>query len=140
MGTADIMRKTTKRKHYNPRANLLRADLSPKQIQAIGLMGWQSLDLIKRGRAAPPDVHCLATCANVCVVLYERGVGSEYGDVVAAGLEALRRIMARPKPLGDGEGLTALGKMLELYDAQVSAVTQREFMDALLYVQKAVGY
>lgn len=133
------MRKSTKRKHYNPRANLLRADLTPAQIRAIGLMGWQTLDLIKRGRATAPDVHCLATCANVCAVLFERGHGADYGDVVRQGLDALRRIMARPKPLGDGEGLTALGAMLDLYDAQVQSVTQREFLDALLWVERAVG-
>lgn len=134
-----MTRKACKRKHHNPRALLLRADLTPKQIQAIGLMGWQTLDLIKRGRATPPDVHCLATCANVCAVLYERGHGAEYGSVIKDGLDALRRIMARPKPLGDGEGLAAMGKMLELYDAQVASVTQREFVDALLWVERAVG-
>lgn len=102
-------------------------------------MGWQTLDLIKRGEATSADVHCLACCVNVCAVLFQRGVGSEYGDVVRNGLEALRRIMARPKPLGDGEGLTALGALLELYDAQVSAITQKQFVDALLYVERAVG-
>lgn len=133
------MRKHTKRKHHNPRSLLLRADLTPQQITSIGLMGWQTLDLIKRGKATVPDVHCLATCVNVCAVLFERGNGAEYGEIVADGLEAMRRIMARPKPLGDGEGLTALGKLLELYDAQVAAITQREFVDALLWVERAVG-
>ena len=102
-------------------------------------MGWQSLDLIKRGIAGPSDMHCLACCVNVCAVLHERGHGKDYRDVVLAGLDALRRIMSRPKPIGDGEGLTALATMLELYDEQVKCVTQREFVDALLYVEKAVG-
>ena len=136
------MRKATKRKFYNPQAINLKTSLTEYQKNAIGLMGFQSLDLIKRGVPVDGSFDCLACCINVSTVLAQSGKGAEYLDICLQGLQALRNIHKRfldtGRYVGSGDDYNALAAVLELYRQQAEICTQLDISKAIAEVERRV--
>lgn len=118
----------------------LRTATNDDQRYKLSLMGWQSLDIIKRGEGDEESFSCLACCVNVTTMLTEEGVGIEYMQYCKDALEAVRRIGKRGRELGkyvgDGRGYEAISLALELYDQQIKQVTQYRILDAIRKVDR----
>ena len=90
---------------------------------------------MRSGVAVEHHMHTLASCANVCLILAERGAGEEYqSDIIAAQL-ALMRTIERGKRTGrwgfDGPAIGEVERMLEVWEAQLGAVARDALRQAV---------
>ena len=93
---------------------------------------------MRSGAAVEHHVHTLASCANVCMVLAERGAGREYLPQIIAGQMALMRTIQRGKSTGrwgfDGPAIVEVETLLQVWDAQLAVVPR----DALRHAVREV--
>lgn len=135
------MRKRTSRKRYRAdpgawlRALGMQQALDDSQQTDLALPVRMAALAMRSGAAVEHHVHTLASCANVCLVLAERGAGAEYtGDVIEAQL-ALVRTIERGKRAGrwgfDGPAIAAVERMLAIWDQQLQAVPRDALRQAV---------
>lgn len=135
------MRKRTSRKRYRAdpgawlRALGMQHGLDDSQQTDLALPVRMAALAMRSGAAVEHHVHTLASCANVCLVLAERGAGTEYtSDVIEAQL-ALVRTIERGKRSGrwgfDGPAIAAVERMLAIWDQQLQAVPRDALRQAV---------
>lgn len=79
--------------------------------------------------------HSLAATLNVCLILCERGFGAEFEPEIKAGMRALMRTKYRQQETGswalNGNGITAIRRVLEIHDAQIEIAERGEIRAAI---------
>ena len=142
------MRKRTPRRHRpaDPGAFLravgLQHGLDASQQTDLTLGVRAALLALSRGAGEESHVHTLASAVNVALVLTERGTGLAHQGEVVAAQEALVRTIERGKHSGrwgfDGPALAAVGRAVDVYEAQLAAVPCIEARDAVRGVTRRV--
>ena len=83
-----------------------------------------------QGKAVREDVDMLIEAVNVVEALYRMGFGTDYGDVMRNGLEALHGVGVRGAKSGRfilrSEEMKALNTLIELHDAQLEVITLKD--------------
>lgn len=92
------------------------------------------------GRAAKAEIDVLIPMGNICEALYRMGFGTEYKDVIHAGLDALHAVGRRGWQTGRfilrAEEMRALNELMELHDAQMDVITIKDMEQACLVVDR----
>ena len=142
------MRKRGSRRHRpaEPGAFLraigLQHGLDGAQQRDLTLGVRTSLLALSRGAGLENHVHTLASAINVALVLTERGTGLEFQADIIAAQEALVRTIERGRCTGrwgmDGPALVAIGRALDVYEAQLAAVPCVEARAAVREVTRRV--
>lgn len=95
---------------------------------------------LMQGRAGRTDIDVLIQMANITEALFRLKFGAEYGDVVAAGLEALRAVGRRGAESGKfilrAPEIAALNDLMELHDAQMDVIVLKDMERAIELVHK----
>ena len=95
---------------------------------------------LTQGRATRQDIDLLIAMVNIVEALYRLGFGSDYGDVVTDGLNALyevgRRGAESNKFLLWAAEMKALNLVMELHDAQMDVITVKDLDNACALVDK----
>lgn len=95
---------------------------------------------LMQGRAGRTDIDVLIQMANITEALYRLKFGEDYGDVVAAGLEALRAVARRGaetnKFILRASEIAALNDLMELHDAQMDVIVLKDMERAIELVRK----
>jgi hypothetical protein len=97
---------------------------------------------VMQGKGTRQDVDALIQMLNVTEALYRLGFGTEYKDVVNAGLIALRELAARGAPTNKfilrASEIKALNEAMELHDAQMEVITIRDMEKAIKIVYEEI--
>ena len=95
---------------------------------------------LTRGIATRQDIDLLIGMVNIVEALYRLGFGSDYGDVVTDGLNALHSVGQRGastnKFILRSEEMKALNIIMELHDAQMDVITVKDLDNACALVDK----
>ena len=99
---------------------------------------------VLRGHGTPADLDTIAVCANVSLVLAERGYGPENEPKIIEAQEAIVRTRSRAKKLTgriglDGLGMQALRDLLAIHHQQIAHATVADVSDATLEVRKRMA-
>jgi hypothetical protein len=85
---------------------------------------------LTQGKAVREDIDMLIQSVNVTEALYRMGFGTEYGDVMRNGLDALHSVGVRGAKSGrfvlKSEEMNALNTVMELHDAQLEVITVKD--------------
>lgn len=83
-----------------------------------------------QGKAVREDVDTLIQAVNVVEALYRMGFGTEYGDVMRDGSNALHSVGVRGAKSNRfilrSEEMKALNTIMELHDAQLEVITLKD--------------
>jgi hypothetical protein len=83
-----------------------------------------------QGKAVRGDVDTLIQTANIVEALYRMGFGTEYGDVMRNGSNALHSVGVRGAKSGQfilrSDEMKALNTLMELHDAQLEVITLKD--------------
>ena len=83
-----------------------------------------------QGKAVREDVDTLIQAVNVLEALYRMGFGTEYGDAMRNGLDALHSVGVRGAKSNRfilrSEEMKALNTIMELHDAQLEVITLKD--------------
>lgn len=140
-----VSKRDRKGKRYDPNrtirrvvaAHTTRVEASPltgSQQRDLGLAYHLSFQQMLNG-GSETAWYSLAGTLNVCLMLCERGFGAEFENEIKAGMRALMRCKYRQQETGswalDGEGITAIRRVLELHDAQIEIAERGEIRAAI---------
>jgi hypothetical protein len=99
-----------------------------------------ALEALTKGAATRADIDTLIAMGNITEAFARMGFGKDYGDVVKAGLQALRSVGARGAASNrfilKAAEMTALNEFIELHDAQMEVVTLKDMDAAIALVRK----
>jgi len=83
-----------------------------------------------QGKAVRGDVDTLIQAVNVVEALHRMGFGTEYGDEMRNGLDALHSVGVRGVKSGRfilrSQEMKALNTLMELHDAQLEVITLKD--------------
>ena len=140
-----------KRSKYRPKRNLLNPvgfvleSLTPVRTQSsfmldLKLKNHGAMAMLMQGKATRHDIDTLISMVNIVEELFRLGFGQDYGDVVAAGLEALRAVGRRGADTGKfilkANEIRALNDVMELHDAQMDVIVLKDMERAIELVNK----
>ena len=140
-----------KRSKYRPKRNLLNPvgfvleSLTPVRTQNsfmldLKLKNHGAMAMLMQGKATRHDIDTLISMVNIVEALFRLGFGQDYGDVVAAGLEALRAVGRRGADTGKfilkANEIRALNDVMELHDAQMDVIVLKDMERAIELVNK----
>lgn len=99
-----------------------------------------ALTALTQGKAVRGDIDDLISMTNITEALYRLGFGTDYKDIINAGLDALFAVGNR----GAGSNrfvlkaaeMSALNDIMELHDAQMSVITVGDMERALNIVKE----
>ena len=87
-----------------------------------------------QGKAVREDVDTLIEAVNVVEALHRMGFGTEYGDEMRNGLDALHSVGVRGAQSGRfilrSQEMKALNAIIDLHDAQLEAITLKDMEKA----------
>jgi hypothetical protein len=110
----------------------------------LKLTNHMAMATLTQGKATKADINVLINALNVMESLWRLGFGSEYRDVVDAGLRALRSVGARGIESGKfilrSDEMAALNEAMELHDAQLEIITVRDMERAIAIVHDEVKH
>jgi hypothetical protein len=85
---------------------------------------------LTQGKAVREDIDTLIQAVNVVEALYRMGFGTEYGDAMRNGLDALHSVGVRGAKSNRfilrSEEMKALNTIMELHDAQLEVITLKD--------------
>ena len=101
----------------------------------------KSLEAMKSGEAGVQEWQILCDMMNIAEMMGKNGIGPEVLDHCKAATEALHRAAKRyeaTKKMGlSGEGLRALGDIMEYHDLQRTSVSRSQYEKM---IQKTTNY
>ena len=101
----------------------------------------KSLEAMKTGEAGVQEWQILCDMMNIAEMMGKSGIGPEVLDHCAAATEALHRAAKRyeaTKRMGlSGEGLRALGDIMEYHDLQRTSISRSQYEKM---IQKTTNY
>ena len=143
---AEIMRKRTKRKHWNLidpiQHAVIGAAITPRQtLDKLRVLEYAALDAITRGKGTVQDWRTLVDVLNLSEVMAKDGIGPEVLPVCAKAQESLHKAAVRYQDtmrMGlDGVGIQAIRELIEYADLQQGCISRSEFEK---YVMKTKNY
>ena len=97
-----------------------------------------ALTMLTQGTATTRDLDVLISALNITESLWRLGFGTEYRNVVDAGLRALRSVggrgLATKKFILKAAEMAALNEAMELHDAQLEVITVKDMEQAIAIV------
>lgn len=106
----------------------------------LNIRNHGAMTSLMQGKADRGDIDALIQMVNITEALYRMGVGEDYGDIVAAALDALRAVGRRGAESGRfilrAEEIKALNEAMELHDAQLDVITLKDMEKAVDLVRK----
>lgn len=101
----------------------------------------KSLEAMKTGEAGVQEWQILCDMMNIAEMMGRNGIGPEVLDHCSAATEALHRAAKRyeaTKKMGlSGEGLRALGDIMEYHDLQRTSISRSQYEKM---IQKTTNY
>lgn len=95
---------------------------------------------LTQGKATRQDVDTLIGMGNIVEALYRLGFGTEYKDVVKAGLDAIHTFASRGKEADRfilrAQEMSALNSLMELHDAQMEVINLKNMAQAAQIVRE----
>ena len=106
----------------------------------LKIKNHNAMAMLTQGKATRKEIDLLIAMVNVTEALYRLGFGTEYKDVVRAGLDALYAVGRRGAEMGrfilKSEEMNALNDLMELHDAQMDIITVKDMESATKIVRK----
>lgn len=106
----------------------------------LNIKNHAAMTALTQGSATLADIDTLIQMVNICEALYRLGFGTEYKDVVAEGLAALRAVGSRgyetKRFILRASEMNALNSALELHDAQLETITLKDMDRAISLVRE----
>ena len=97
---------------------------------------------VMQGKGTRQDIDALIQMLNITEALYRLGFGSEYKEVIAEGLEALREVAGRGAATGRfimrASEIKAMNEAMELHDAQMEVITIKDMENAIKVVHEEI--
>jgi len=113
-------------------------------ITVLKLRNHGAMAALTKGEATRQDLDILISCMNTTEAYWRMGIGTEYKEIVSAGLAALRSVGRRGIDSGrfilKADEMAALNEAMELHDAQLEASTVKEMERALDIVAKEIKH
>jgi hypothetical protein len=143
---AEIMRKKTKRKHWNlvdPVTHaIVGAAITPRQtLDKLRFLEYSALEAITKGNGTVQDWRTLVDVLNLSEVMAKAGIGPEVLPICEKAQESLHKAALRyeeTKKMGlDGVGISAVRELISYADLQQGSISRSEFEK---YVQKTRNY
>jgi len=104
----------------------------------VKIKAHMALVNLTQGKAVREDIDMLIQSVNVAEALYRMGFGTEYGDVMRNGLDALHSVGVRGAKSNrfilKSEEMKALNTIMELHDAQLEVITVKDMERAFKLV------
>ena len=141
-----IMRKKTRRKHWNlidpiTHAIVGAAITQREKLDKLRLLEYSALDAITKGSGTVQDWRTLVDVLNLSETMARGGIGVEVLPVCEKAQESLHKAAMRYQDtmrMGlDGEGIKAIRDLIEYADLQQSSISRSEFER---YIQKTKDY
>ena len=106
----------------------------------LKIKNHSAMATLTQGKATRQDIDVLIPMGNICEALFRMGFGTEYKDVIHAGLDALHAVGRRGWQTGRfilrAEEMTALNTLMELHDAQMDVITIKDMEKACQIVDR----
>ena len=113
-------------------------------ITVLKLRNHGAMAALTKGEATRQDLDILISCMNITEAYWRMGIGTEYKEIVNAGLAALRSVGKRGIESGrfilKADEMAALNEAMELHDAQLEASTVKEMERALDIVTQEIKH
>ena len=141
-----IMRKKTRRKHWNlidpiTHAIVGAAITQREKLDKLRLLEYSALDAITKGSGTVQDWRTLVDVLNLSETMARGGIGVEILPVCEKAQKSLHKAAMRYQEtmrMGlDGEGIKAIRDLIEYADLQQSSISRSEFER---YIQKTKDY
>ena len=143
---AEIMRKKTKRKHWNLIDPLTHAIVGAAitqrdKLDKLRMLEYSALESITKGSGTIHDWRTLVDVLNLSEMMGKNGVGPEVLPICEKAQESLHKAAMRYQEtlrMGlDGEGIKACRDLIEYADLQQGSISRSEFER---YIQKTKDY
>jgi hypothetical protein len=141
-----IMRKKTKRKHWNlidpiTHAIVGAAITHREKLDKLRMLEYSALEAITKGNGTVQDWRTLVDVLNLSEMMGRGGIGPEVLPVCEKAQKALHEAALRfekTKKLGlSGEGIQAIRDLIAYADLQQSSISRSEFEK---YIKKTKDY
>ena len=141
-----IMRKKTKRKHWNlidPTVHaIIGASITQRdKLDKLRLLEYSALDAMTKGSGTISDWRTLVDVLNLSEMMGKSGVGPEVLPICEKAQESLHKAALRfqeTKKMGlDGQGIKSIRDLIEYADLQQGSISRSEFEK---YIQKTKNY
>lgn len=113
-------------------------------ITVLKLRNHGAMAALTKGEATRQDLDILISCMNITEAYWRMGFGTEYKEIVSAGLAALRSVGKRgiesSRFILKADEMAALNEAMELHDAQLEASTVKEMERALDIVTQEIKH
>ena len=144
-----------KKSRYKPKGvrldNLTYITAGFKPVAELGdistdlrLKNHMAMTMLTQGKASKDDLNTIIASLNMMESMWRLGFGTEYKDVVNAGMRAMRAVGARGIESGrfilTSDEMRALNEAMELHDAQLDVVTVRDMERAMDIVHDEIKY
>ena len=143
---AEIMRKKTKRKHWNLIDNVTHAIVGAAitqrdKLDKLRMLEYSALDSMTKGSGTVSDWRTLVDVLNLSETMGRGGIGPEVLPICKTAQNSLHKAAMRYQEtmrMGlDGEGIKAIRELIEYADLQQSSISRSEFER---YIQKTKDY
>lgn len=106
----------------------------------LKIKNHDAMTMLARGQADRKVLDTLISMVNIVEALYRLGFGTEYKEIVNAGLDALHAVGVRGAAAGRfilrSQELNDLNAVMELHDAQMEVITVRDMEKATRIVRQ----
>ena len=143
---AEIMRKKTKRKHWNLidpiTHSIVGAAITQRdKLDKLRLLEYSALDALTKGSGTVQDWRTLVDVLNLSEMMGKNGVGPEVLPICKTAQDSLHKAAMRYQEIMrmglDGQGIQAIRDLIEFADLQQSSISRSEFER---YIQKTKDY
>ena len=143
---AEIMRKKTKRKHWNlidpiTHAIVGAAITHRDKLDKLRMLEYSALDSMTKGSGTVQDWRTLVDVLNLSETMGRGGIGPEVLPICQKAQDSLHKAALRYQEtmrMGlDGEGIKAIRDLIEYADLQQGSISRSEFER---YIQKTKDY
>lgn len=113
-------------------------------ITVLKLRNHGAMAALTKGVATRQDLDILISCMNITEAYWRMGFGTEYKEIVSAGLAALRSVGKRGIEFGrfilKADEMAALNEAMDLHDAQLEVSTVKQMEQALEIVTQEIKH
>ena len=107
----------------------------------VRIKNHTALASVQRGEATKAHIDMLIGAFNMAEGLARQGIGSDWGEEISAGQDALWELCQRsPRFICRGVELQALKLAMEIHDAQLEAATVQQMEKALDIIKAAITH
>lgn len=109
-------------------------------LRDLHIRNHLAMTTLTQGNATKADMDLLIAMNNICEALWRLGYGKGYEDVLKEGNQALLAVARRgaqsKRFVLKSEEMNALNLLMDLHDAQLSAITIKDLEQAVAIVRR----